>query len=111
MNSTKMTKKFLSSYSRFLAGRNSCRWLEYVVIITSTKVTSEPPIMVFPDVHHRKDADRLPICDHLVFNHYYNDLYDGVDNKGIRIKKDSLVEGTWKYQLQSNLRRKWVRIK
>ncbi len=139
---SRLTKQFLCAYSKYISGRKDCSKIEYVVCIgvspldvigQITKDEKEayllidalsynndyenqifdiPAITVFPDIHHRKNHDRIRLVTHLIWNRFYEELYDSTDQYDVvKVRTDNLVRGIWMYKFGDNNRRRWVRLK
>lgn len=116
-NDSAMTVKFLRCITNHLSGRYDCRRIEYQVVIVPVDlpdfhyqyVLMYPEISVFPSVHLREESNRVSLLDHIIFNHFHDTLYAGRDKYGhILVKQNSLVSGTYIYQLSMyGKSRKW----
>lgn len=120
MNSTKLTEMFLTTLSKHLSSRDSCKGVEYQVVISQCDedtsvcyISIQPNVHVFPNVHSRRPEDKLPVVDHIVLSHFYSELYGHADIKGnICVIRDNIVPGTYLYQLSADRRRRrWTRLK
>lgn len=111
---TERTKDILNLISSHLSGRTDCRGVNYVLTINQDNniIQLEPNILVFPDVHRRKEIDKTSVVKHILVEHVPY-LFSEVDSKGNSlISSEWVIPGTYVYQSSyDNKRRKWVRIK
>lgn len=132
---SKRTYQFLHTLSYHLSGRPSCRKLEYFVCIgvdyhkvpiqlnlaqdssievdMKNRIYFYPEVKVFPDVHTRKKHNLQDVLYHVATKHFYDSVYDGLDEFGrVLMKPDSLVIGVYKYALSfDGRRRRWIKVR
>lgn len=123
----KLTQKFLRAIARRLSGRVECHRVEYLlgigqqiassdIIVPNTGEESDyvyflPNVYTYRDTHHRSDQDLYRVAD-LILHKYFPDLVLGRDDYGqLKVDTSKLVQGTYKYQLSvDGKRRRWVRM-
>lgn len=110
------TVEFLRAISNRLSSRQSCRQVEYTVVISIEPcniVVFEPNVEVFPDTHHRQHTDLRSVVSHIMRTQFGSTVYDQDDEYGQpRYKSGSLTPGTYKYVLSfDRKRRQWTRIR
>lgn len=112
-----LTKELLMSIAEHLSGREDCKGIEYTVSIGMSKrdirhITMKPRKQVFPNRYKRCKADKLPVINHVIQEHFV-ELYGGADAKmNPIVYTDNLVKGIYQYQLSVDKKqRRWVRLK
>lgn len=115
-NINKTTKQFLLSISKHCSNSVKLKYEEYYVVICKhdgripmyieqlrtispeNTVRMYPHVEIFPDVHHRKQANKLSAVNHVILDHFHDEVFDHIDEHGnIVVKEDCLVPGTYKY--------------
>lgn len=127
---TELTTRVLNCISSHLSGRADCRGMIYRVAIyvrdddSSTfrnwsedsclgSIFFDTIVRVYPDIHHRRDIDRRPVIQHVIIDHFYDELFAGAANGNqVQILRGKLVPGIYEYRPYSNNnRRRWFKIK
>lgn len=113
MNRTKCTESLLRSVATHLSGRVDCRGITYTLCIDEQQnISFSPNIQVFPSRYRRKQEDKVPVIDHILFTHFSDIFLDRDASGKMVIAPNTLVPGTYEYQPSfDNKRRRWVRIK
>lgn len=125
-----LTVDLLKCISDHLSGRKDCRRTEYTVYVgmsddeherqltlaevsdVSNKVFFYPKRSVFPDVHHRRKSDAVDIINHVIKEHFYDELYDSEDFNSVCIKPNIIEPGVYRYILSfDGKKRQWIRVK
>lgn len=125
----RLTKQFLLKISSRLSSRLDCKHINYLVYIgidpkyewknsyndfrdASNYVFFIPGKYVYPNLHRKTSADRLPIIDYVVLHHFKDELFNGYDEYGkLRIYTNNLVNGIYEYQLSVNGKyRRWTKL-
>lgn len=111
-----LTKEILRCISSHLSSRNDCKDVEYIVAITKDNhsendiIKVSPYITVFPGIHNRKQSDKRGIAYHVVYNHY-PEIFIDANSAIVRIRRNSLVHGTYIYRkFNFTNRRKWKKV-
>lgn len=135
-----LTSKVLKCISDHLSGRQDCRGRIYRVAIyvrddeqivsklwptdykeidgdvkecgCSKSIFFDAPIRVCPDIYHRRDIDKHPVIQHVIMEHFYEELFAGSANGNqVQILRGKLVPGVYEYRpYNSNNRRRWVKV-
>jgi hypothetical protein len=131
---TDLTRKLLLCISDHLSTRKECRGKTYRVAIGVRDETQsicniknfigdskaaenyiffETPIQVFPNRYNRKDWDKRPVIQHIIYAHFWNELSPGAGSGCmVQIHCNKLIRGIYEYQPSlNNKRRRWVKIK
>lgn len=111
---TQLTKNLLWCIAQHLSSRVECRGIAYKVNICTEDVPDSikfyPDIQVYLDTHHRKQCHKLPVAEHVVRQHFCQDLLDTA-SKSFQIYSDKVIPGIYEYQPSiDSKRRRWVRI-
>lgn len=108
-----LTKEILLSISKHLSTREKYRNTQLKVVIKNKPESSEvillPNVTVFPNVHKRKDEDRIDLLEHVFKDHIrsQSNVFPG------RVVCSSkLVEGEYEFGFfsKSKKKRSWVKI-
>lgn len=115
MNSkSSLTQAVLNIIAKHLSSRNGYKGVNYMVRICSEApyLSFQPITQVFPDKFHRRACDSESIEFHVVYRHFYKDLYAGTNDQGkVMLQPNKLVEGVYLYQSSiDNKSRRWIRI-
>ena len=102
MKSYNSTYELLKLISSHVSSRSKFNKEEYVVTITdSHDISVDPVILVFPNIHNRKQTDKQTVLHHILTHHI-----DDQDNW-----KNDLLPGEYIYKLDvKRQRRQWMRI-
>lgn len=98
------TVRFLKAIAKKLSARRDCRDVEYIIEILSTASSPEvhqiikltPPIMMYPDAHHRKRID-LDIATKHVLKSLEIDSINSGDGR-IVISGEPFITGIFQYR-------------
>lgn len=109
------TKKLLNLISIHISNNIKYKYLIYTVTISKyydyITVKLDPNCLVFPDIHHKKTANKLPVLEHIL-NVHMNDLLISNQNNVSICKQHSFVIGTYVYMnLGVRKYRNWSKIK
>lgn len=107
---SKLTQEFLKQIALHLSSRAECRGATYRVTISDSELTFHPKVEVFPDRHHRKSTDKVPVSFH-VASHFVDMLNPRMENGKLYLDTPELVPGVYEYQPSvDGKRRRWVKI-
>lgn len=102
MKSYNATYSLLKLIASHVSSRPGFNKKEYVVTITdSREILVDPVILVFPNIHNRKQTDKETVLYHILSHH----------TKDPDTWKDNLLPGKYIYKLDvKRQRRQWMRI-
>lgn len=93
------TEELLNNISKRLSGRDDCRNMNYCIVINHGGVEMSPSVFVYPDIHHRKDKDKVEIVEFVK----YTMMKDA--------KLSDFTFGTYLYESNyERTKRRWVRV-
>lgn len=96
------TRRLLNLLSSHLSTRKGCSGTEYVLKISGDTIEFSPNVYCFPDLHKRKQTDRMPILEHVLLQHMSDVLRSQYDT--------IFVDGIYWYKLSvDRSRRRWTR--
>ena len=126
---SKYTMKFLQTIAQHLSSRPECKKLVYRIAIgvddpffsyqltlfedelADKRVCFHPSIYVYPDIHHRKDTDKINVVQHVASAHFEALLYSYQESGGLYLNTENLVKGIYEYQSSiDGKKRRWVRV-